>query len=76
MIILSFFMIAGTKDLVEQQIMLDSRTQAMHVPMWWFTILIGIGYFLLTIRVIETIYKDTREYRKTGRAFIADPNID
>ncbi len=76
MLVLAWLMVQGTLELVDQQIMLDSRTQAMAAPAWWFSSLIGIGYFLLAIRVVEAIVQDIRQYRKTGRAFNAGPNID
>ena len=76
MLVLGGFMMAGTAQLVDQQMMLGSVTQAMHVPMWWFTGLIGIGYLLLSIRVIEAIVIDFRNFKKTGQAFNAGPNLD
>lgn len=75
-LVLGGFMMAGTWGLVEQQRMLGSVSQAMHAPMWWFTGLIGVGYLLLSIRVIEAIVIDSRNFKKTGRAFNAGPNLD
>ena len=57
-------------ELVQQQIMIGKKTQAMYLPMWYFTSVVGIGFFLGFFRLVQALWLDTRDYRATGIAHV------
>ena len=57
-------------ELVEQQMLIGKKTQAMYVPMWYFTSVVGIGFFLAFFRLVQALWQDIREYRATGIAHV------
>ncbi|WP_418764432.1 TRAP transporter small permease [Mailhella sp.] len=59
-------MVVSCYELVSQQIMVHKKTSAMRLPMWWFTSLVGIGFGLGMIRLIQAIIVDWLRYKKTG----------
>lgn len=60
------FMTLSCWELVQQQIMVGKKTQAMYLPMWWFTSFVGIGFALGFLRLIQALWMDIDRYRKTG----------
>ncbi len=66
-IFFAVMMIIGDHGLIAQQIMVKKKTEAMHLPMWWFSTGIGIGFFLAIIRLIQTMVGDVLDFRRVNR---------
>ncbi len=49
-------------QLVQQQIMLNKLTPAMYLPMWMFSSIVGIGFFIAIFRIIQSIMEDIKYY--------------
>lgn len=47
---------------VQQQIMVNKITPAMYVPMWYFSSVVGIGFFLGIFRLIQVMWQDIKNY--------------
>ena len=60
------FMTISCWELVQQQLMVGKKTQAMYLPMWYFTSFVGLGFALGFIRLIQALWCDIARYRKTG----------
>lgn len=62
----SAWMVMSCIELVKQQIMVGKTTQALYIPMWYLTSLVGIGFGLGIVRLIQALYLDIRRYKQTG----------
>ena len=47
-------------QLIMTQIAIDKRTEAMHVPIWYFSASIGVGFALAGVRLLQAIRHTVR----------------
>lgn len=64
-LLFSCIMTYATFHLIEMQLMLDKKTEAMHLPVAFFTSIMLIGFGLSIIRLIQNIYEDITKLKKT-----------
>lgn len=55
----------ATFHLIEMQLMLDKKTEAMHLPIVYFTSILLIGFGLSIFRLLQNMYEDINKLRKT-----------
>lgn len=60
------FMAYQSYSLVALQIEMGKRTEAMHVPIWYFSIAIGVGFSLGALRLFQIIYHTIGRLRRPG----------
>jgi TRAP-type C4-dicarboxylate transport system permease small subunit len=60
-LIFSIVMVVQGYELVISQIAVDKRTEAMHLPIWYFSIIIGIGFGLAVIRLLQSLRENIQE---------------
>lgn len=75
-LIFSVLMVVSSWELVSAQIMLHKTTPAMRLPMYWFSSLVGIGFGLAIIRLIQAMIVDSIKFRKTGIIYEYDVQLD
>ena len=61
----ALFIVKTTYSLVLKQMMLDQRSTALAIPMWMIYAAPGVGFFLTSIRQIQTIIWRVRNTDKT-----------
>lgn len=64
-LIFSCIMTYATFHLIEMQLMLDKKTEAMHLPIVYFTSILLIGFGLSIFRLLQNMYEDINKLRKT-----------
>ena len=65
-VVFCIIMIISSHELVIHQINVNKMTQAMRLPMWWFTSIVYIGFIMAIIRLVQAVIVDLNRYRKTG----------
>ena len=60
---LAFVIVMVYQDyrLILTQIAADVRTEAMHVPLWYFSTAVGVGFGLAAVRLVQAVYWMMRE---------------
>ena len=63
-------------ELVSAQIQMHKMTPAMRLPMYWFSSLVGIGFGLGGIRLIQAMVVDSIKFKKTGKIYEYEVQLD
>lgn len=75
-LIFCVLMVISSFELVSAQIMLHKTTPAMRLPMYWFSSLVGIGFGLGIIRLIQAMVMDSIKFKRTGKIYEYDVPLD
>lgn len=67
-LLFSLVMTYENYNLVINEIGIDKRTEAMHVPIWYFSAGIGIGFGLASLRLMQGIWQTIRAIRNPDLA--------
>lgn len=75
-LLFSILMVISSWELVSAQMQMHKTTPAMRLPMYWFSSLVGIGFGLGVLRLIQAMVVDSIKFKKTGKIYEYDVQLD